>query len=82
MMTTVDSAGRVVIPKAMRVRLGLHGGAEVEIEMVAGHVEIHPKGVDVHVEHRDDGPVLVPANDVPTLTTADVRRLVEEDRLR
>ncbi len=82
MVTTIDSAGRVVIPKAMRQRLGLHGGNQVEIELVAGHIEIHPKGVDVVIDRLDDGPVLRAPTEVSTLTVADVRRLIDEDRIR
>jgi len=80
MVTTIDSAGRVVIPKPMRARLGLHGGSEIEVILVGGHVEIHPRGVDVLVEQRSDGPLLRVTSGVPRLTVEDVRRLVEEDR--
>jgi AbrB family looped-hinge helix DNA binding protein len=80
MVTTIDAAGRVVIPKHVRERLGLHGGSEIVIELVGGHIEIHPKGVDVVVERLDDGPVLRPAVDVPVLTADDVRAMVQEDR--
>lgn len=82
MVITIDRAGRVVIPKGMRDRLGLHGGAEIEIELVGGHIEIHPKGVDLSIEYLDDGPVLRPLAEVPPLTADEVRRLVDEGRAR
>jgi len=80
MVITIDAAGRMVIPKAMRDQLGLHGGVEVEVEVVAGHLEIHPKGPGIRIDHLPDGPVLVADGTVPPLTNADVRRLVDEDR--
>ena len=82
MVTTIDNAGRLVIPKVMRQQLGLHGGHEVEIDLVAGHIEIRAKGVDVMVDRLDDGPVLRPAVQAPTLKVADVRHLIDEDRAR
>lgn len=80
MMTTIDSAGRVVIPKAMRQQLGLHGGLEVEIDLVANHIEIRAKGIELNVDQLADGPVLRPASPVPVLTVADVRQLLDEER--
>jgi AbrB family looped-hinge helix DNA binding protein len=82
MVTTIDAVGRVVIPKAIRERLGLRGGTEIAVELVAGHIEIHLTGPEVRIEEREDGPVLVPEVPVPTLTIDDVRSLVEEDRYR
>lgn len=35
MKTTIDAAGRVVVPKALRDRLALAPGTEIEIEAVA-----------------------------------------------
>ena len=40
MRTTVDRFGRVVVPKAMRDRLGLRAGATVEIEETAGQLSL------------------------------------------
>ncbi len=54
----------------------------MEIELMAGHIEIYPRGVDVVIDHLDDGPVLRAPADVSTLTSADVRRLIDEDRIR
>ena len=36
----VDKAGRLVLPKPIRDRLGLHGEAEVELEEVPGGVTL------------------------------------------
>ncbi len=40
MRTTVDRFGRVVVPKAMRDRLGLRAGAAIEIEESAGQLSL------------------------------------------
>jgi AbrB family looped-hinge helix DNA binding protein len=42
MRTTVDRFGRVVVPKAMRGRLGLRAGAAIEIEEIEGHLSLRP----------------------------------------
>lgn len=79
MRTTMDRAGRLVVPKDLRVRLGLPQGGEVELVERDGIVELAPVPVEVRVEQRDYGPVLV-ADDAPPLTDGDVREIVE--RLR
>jgi len=80
MRTTIDAAGRLVIPKQLRERLGLVGGSEVEIEERDGQLEI--RGADRHVVIDDSGPrpVLRAPSDVPPLTVAEVRSLVEGAR--
>ncbi len=40
MITTIDSAGRVVIPKAIREQAGLQVGAEIEIQLDGSGVHI------------------------------------------
>jgi AbrB family looped-hinge helix DNA binding protein len=42
MKTTIDGAGRVVIPKELREALCLRGGDEVEITLVDERVELVP----------------------------------------
>src|SRR5437762_2347951 len=42
MRTTIDSSGRIVIPKAVREQAGLDAGVEVEVRYVDGRVEIEP----------------------------------------
>ena len=51
MRSTIDKAGRVVVPKAMRDELGLTGGTEIEIGLVDGKIEIEAApGVGADVE--------------------------------
>ncbi|MFM8413768.1 MAG: AbrB/MazE/SpoVT family DNA-binding domain-containing protein [Planctomycetota bacterium] len=42
MKTTIDAAGRVVVPKALRERLSLAPGSEIELEAVADGVFLRP----------------------------------------
>ena len=40
MKTTIDRAGRLVIPRALRERIGLAAGGEVELELDGAAVRI------------------------------------------
>jgi AbrB family looped-hinge helix DNA binding protein len=40
MVTTIDKAGRIVVPKALRERLGFEGGTEIEIEVTSDGLRI------------------------------------------
>ena len=51
MVTTIDSAGRIVIPKALREQVGLSPGTEIDIQVRDGHLEIEPVAV-MTVEKR------------------------------
>jgi AbrB family looped-hinge helix DNA binding protein len=42
MITTIDSAGRIVIPKALREQAGLVPGVELRIELDGTGVHIEP----------------------------------------
>jgi AbrB family looped-hinge helix DNA binding protein len=77
MRTTIDKAGRLVIPRALRDRIGLVGGGEVELELDGSAVRIEPvAGSDL----KDVGGLLViPATGAP-LTGDLVRELIDADR--
>jgi AbrB family looped-hinge helix DNA binding protein len=70
--TTIDAAGRVVLPKAIRERAQLVPGAPIEVRLVDGRVELEPASAQVSIERRGDLWVAVPASEVPVLTAADV----------
>ncbi len=44
MITTIDQAGRIVVPKALRERAGLVPGVQIRIELdgVGIHIEVEP----------------------------------------
>lgn len=80
MRSSIDSAGRVVIPKALRDRLGLEGGKAVEIRERDGRIEIEPAGTAMALARRAGGLVAVPEGDLPPLTDAIVRATIEGTR--
>jgi AbrB family looped-hinge helix DNA binding protein len=51
MRTTIDRAGRVVIPKPMRSALRLSGGEEVELSLLGERIELTPAPRQVNL-HR------------------------------
>jgi AbrB family looped-hinge helix DNA binding protein len=40
---TIDSAGRLVLPKAMRDRLHLRAGSKLSADVIAGKIELTPE---------------------------------------
>lgn len=80
MRTTIDSAGRVVIPKAVREAAGLEAGAEVEVEFRDGRIELEPATVPMRLVKRTQGATIEAEADMPALTSADVRNVLERVR--
>jgi AbrB family looped-hinge helix DNA binding protein len=80
MQTTIDGAGRIVIPKAIRTRLGLEAGEVVEIRERDGLLEISPVAAAMSLRRRAGALVAVPASDLPPLTDAIVRATLEGTR--
>ncbi|HZK50758.1 MAG TPA: AbrB/MazE/SpoVT family DNA-binding domain-containing protein [Actinomycetota bacterium] len=82
MRTTIDSAGRVVIPKALRDRLGLGGGDDLVIVERDGHIEISPAPTPMSLTDDKDTGVssAIAEADLPPLTDEDVRAVVEQLR--
>ena len=80
MRSAIDSAGRVVIPKPLRARLGLDQGRVVEIRERDGRIEIEPAATPMSLARRGGGPVAVPERKLPPLTDALVRETIERTR--
>lgn len=80
MRTTIDAAGRVVIPKQFRDALGLSGGASIEVVLRDGMLELGPAPVDWQLERRGRRRVAVPNEPVPPITTEAVREVLERVR--
>lgn len=80
MRTTVDAAGRLVIPKAVRDALGLTPGRAIDVVFTDGRIEIELAPAQVHVEKVGRFPVLVPDEPLPELTEQQVRDALESAR--
>lgn len=80
MKSTIDAAGRVVIPKALRSRLGLKDGQVIEIRERDGTIEIEPVATPMTLVDRGEGPVAVPEHELPPLTDEVVRATIERTR--
>jgi len=80
MRTTIDGAGRVVVPKAIRDELGLTGGQELEISARDGRIELDVPAVAIHLEERGGVVVAVPDRELPSLTAEEVRDVLERTR--
>jgi AbrB family looped-hinge helix DNA binding protein len=76
MRTTIDKSGRLVIPKALRDRLGLVPG---EVEVVADGAALRVEPVTGESLERRRGRLVIPAADAP-LTDEDVRDLRDADQ--
>jgi len=80
MVTTMDRAGRIVLPKAARERAGLVAGMPLEVRVVDGRVEIEPVAARVTVEKKSGIWVATPVEKPPVLRQADVDRSIDELR--
>ena len=80
MKTTIDRAGRLVVPKAIREAAGISAGAELEIRVADGRIEIEPAPLEVKLVKRGALTVAVPRERVPPLSDGMVR--ATRDRLR
>jgi AbrB family looped-hinge helix DNA binding protein len=80
MRTAIDSAGRVVIPKALRQALGLSAGQPLEIVERDGRLEIMPAPTPMKLVDEGDGVVAVADSDMPVLTADMVRDTLERIR--
>lgn len=78
MQTTIDAAGRLVVPKPLREELGFAAGTELEVTAVDGHLEVAiPSRVGV-----EEGPhgVRFAAGTDERLNAEQVRDLMERGR--
>lgn len=80
MKTSIDSAGRIVIPKALREALDLKPGQPLEIRAGDGRLEIEVAPTPVKLLKRGKGVVAVPTTNLPKLTADQVRETIERIR--
>jgi AbrB family looped-hinge helix DNA binding protein len=80
MKATLDSAGRIVVPKALRQALGLKPGQALEIRAGDGRLEIEIAATPMKLSKRGKGVVAIPDRELPPLTAEQVRETLERVR--
>jgi AbrB family looped-hinge helix DNA binding protein len=76
MTVTIDGAGRVVIPKPLRDKLGLHAGSALEVVETSDGVTLKPAQRKSGLARK--GRFLVYTGEVPA--GFDVVKAIEEER--
>lgn len=74
MRATIDSAGRLVIPKELRREAGLQPGSELEIRWKHGLIEIEPVPNPVKLKKQGRFLVAMPDQPIEQLTNETVER--------
>jgi len=74
MVTTIDHAGRLVIPSEIRRQAALEPGTPLEVRWNDGVIEIEPRPLRVKLARKGRLLVAKPAESVPVLRTATVER--------
>jgi AbrB family looped-hinge helix DNA binding protein len=80
MRTTIDRAGRLVVPKPIRDRLGIPAGAEVDLDEHDGVIEIRLLAAAVRIAETETGPVIEPVEPLPVLSDDVVQMAIEATR--
>jgi AbrB family looped-hinge helix DNA binding protein len=74
MKTTIDRAGRLVIPKDIRRESGIKPGMPLEVRWEKGAIAITPAPLEVKLERKGRLLVAVPAKDTSRLSADTVER--------
>jgi AbrB family looped-hinge helix DNA binding protein len=80
--TTIDSAGRLVLPKAIRDQAGILPGMALRVSVEEGRIEIEPATREVRIIQKGPLRVAVPFEESPPLTSAAVEQVRREIRQR
>jgi AbrB family looped-hinge helix DNA binding protein len=76
MRTTIDSAGRLVIPRQIRRQAGLEPGMALDVRCQDGRIEIEPAPLEVRLVKRGRFLVAEPSDSIEPLAN----EIVEETR--
>jgi AbrB family looped-hinge helix DNA binding protein len=80
MRTTIDAAGRIVVPKPLRDELGLAAGQELELRAVDGGLEIDVPVTPMRLVEHGGEVVAAADRDMPELSPELVRETLERIR--
>ena len=75
MKTTIDNAGRLVIPKEIRREAGLKPGLPLDVRWENGRIAITPAPLPVKLERRGRLLIAVPRKSVAPLRTETVEQV-------
>ena len=82
MITTMDTAGRLVIPREIRREAALEPGVPLEVRWRDGVIEIEPQPLSVTLQKKGRLLVATPEARVPTLRETTVERPRRDLRTR
>lgn len=77
MRTTINAAGRLVIPKEIRRQAGIEAGMVLDIRCEDGRIEIEPAVLPVRLIREGTFLVAVLDGDVEPLTVEEVEQTLE-----
>lgn len=80
MRTTIDAAGRLVVPKVLRDALGVRAGQQLDLQVRDGRLEIELSPTAMSLRGRGDVSVAYPDQPLPPLTVLQVRETLEQTR--
>ena len=80
MNVSIDSAGRVVVPKRIREQLGFSPETPIELDVVDGHLELYVNREPTKLVNGPHGPSIA-ATGTP-LTDEDIRSTLKAVRER
>lgn len=80
MITTIDSAGRLVIPKEIRRDAGLKPGMPLHVRWREGLIEIEPAPLPVKLAKKGQLLVAIPSKETPPLRSETVERTRDQIR--
>ena len=82
MQTTIDAAGRIVIPRSLRHQVGFSAGTVLDIRVEDGGLRIEPRAAAMRLEERQGFVVLCTDAATPPLTTSTVASSTDHVRER
>lgn len=80
MQTTIDAAGRLVIPKALRTAMGVTPHTPVDVSFSEGRIVIEFVPAHAEVQVQNGLPVIQRSSDEPTMSDELVRQTLEATR--
>lgn len=79
-LVTMDSSGRIVVPKALRDALAVEPGQPMDAQVRDGRLEIEPRSFPADLVERDGLLVIVAREPISLINRDDVRSVIESVR--